>query len=180
MPSRRLRSNSFANTRSRIRARSNLPDWSSAPLPNVLTISRNAGVPGSTTSRAIWSVSMTGTPSSANIAATALLPLAMPPVSPISSAGGTTGRRLLLVRTRLTVRFLGLALLGAALFDTDFLRTAFRSSRGCRRARSFGLLFHIVRKPLSYCESSTSSLRQPSSSRQLSHSEGGLGQSKLA
>src|SRR5579885_2704443 len=41
-----------------------------------------SGVPGATTSRAIRSASMTGTPSAANRLATVDLPLAMPPVRP--------------------------------------------------------------------------------------------------
>ena len=47
----------------------------------------SVGDPGATTSRAIWSVSSTGTPSFANSSATALLPLAIPPVSAISRGG---------------------------------------------------------------------------------------------
>src|SRR5262249_19437616 len=46
-------------------------------------MSRNAGEPGTTTSRAISSASITAVPKSRNIALTALLPVAIPPVSPM-------------------------------------------------------------------------------------------------
>src|SRR5215467_12730231 len=51
-------------------------------LPKHFTISRQALVPGRTTSRASWSASMTIAPHCLNIFATVLFPVAMPPVSP--------------------------------------------------------------------------------------------------
>src|SRR6056297_1616031 len=51
----------------------------------------SAGSPGSTTSRATWSRSMTGTPRLPNSRATVDLPLAMPPVRPILSGPASKG-----------------------------------------------------------------------------------------
>src|SRR5262245_54699164 len=50
-------------------------------------MSRYAGSPGATTSRARTSASMIAHPSSRSIADTVLLPVAMPPVSPTSKKG---------------------------------------------------------------------------------------------
>src|SRR6056297_2804049 len=82
-----------------MRARS--AERSSRPLeyrissPNSATMAPSAGSPGSTTSRATWSRSMTGTPRLLNSRATVDLPLAMPPVRPIlrgpaSNGGGSS------------------------------------------------------------------------------------------
>ena len=56
--------------------------------PESLATWASAGRPGSTTSRAMTSVSMTGTPSAAKRSATVDLPLAMPPVSATRKGAG--------------------------------------------------------------------------------------------
>src|SRR5882672_420192 len=81
------------------RLRSSRPSAPSTEGPKVATTAASPGVLGSTTSRAISSVSMTGTPSDRKTFAAALLPLAMPPVSPtrknarpwVALAGGCSG-----------------------------------------------------------------------------------------
>ena len=55
--------------------------------PNVLTISRQAGLPGSTTRWAKASASITTAPQRANMCATVLLPVATPPVRPTKIMG---------------------------------------------------------------------------------------------
>jgi len=59
----------------------------STPGPKAAATCASPEIPGATTSRAIASVSMTGTPRSANIAAAVDFPLPMPPVSPTTSMG---------------------------------------------------------------------------------------------
>jgi hypothetical protein len=53
-------------------------------LPNAMTIFRQAGLPGRTTSRANSSASITTAPHCRNIFATVLFPVATPPVKPTS------------------------------------------------------------------------------------------------
>ena len=61
--------------------------------PKCAAICASSGDPGATTSRASRSVSITGTPRAANRFATVVLPLAMPPVSPMRKAPRIRGQR---------------------------------------------------------------------------------------
>ncbi len=72
-------------------ARSSVPSARRRPSPNRATIASSAGSPGSTTSRATWSASMTTTPGrSPSQPATVDLPQPIGPVSPIRTV---TARR---------------------------------------------------------------------------------------
>ena len=81
-----LRASSSPNTSWPSFGRSSWPSAVNTSSPKRVTMSASAGVPGSTTSRASRSASTTGAPSSRRIFATVLLPLAIPPVSPITLA----------------------------------------------------------------------------------------------
>src|SRR5688572_10547933 len=87
MASSARRASSFANTCRRNEARSRPPSGNNTSGPNNATISARAGCPGSTTSRAARSASITAMPFDLKRSATALLPEAMPPVSPIANIG---------------------------------------------------------------------------------------------
>src|SRR6185312_4148732 len=80
--SRSARALGSENTISRSFGRSRCPSGVSIARPKRSTSCSSGGWPGSTTSRATWSVSMMGTPRAAKNFATVDFPLAMPPVSP--------------------------------------------------------------------------------------------------
>src|SRR5215469_3474772 len=80
--SRSARALGSEKTISRSFGRSRWPSGVRMARPNRSTSRSRGGWPGSTTSRATWSVSMMGTPRAAKNFATVDFPLAMPPVSP--------------------------------------------------------------------------------------------------
>src|SRR6185437_6244180 len=80
--SRSARALGSENTISRSLGRSRWPSGVRMARPKRSTSRSSGGCPGSTTSRATWSVSMMGTPRAAKNFATVDFPLAMPPVSP--------------------------------------------------------------------------------------------------
>lgn len=65
--------------------RSSVPSALRNLLPNSWITACSPGLPGSTTSREMRSVSITGMPRALNISATTDFPLAMPPVRPMRS-----------------------------------------------------------------------------------------------
>src|SRR5476649_2334774 len=83
MASRRALAPASANTRPRMRARSSAPVASANSAPNSATMAGIAAPPGAVRLWAIWSVSTTLAPRAANMSATVLLPLPMPPVRPM-------------------------------------------------------------------------------------------------
>lgn len=62
--------------------RSSAPSAVRIPSPKCATRARSPGVPGATTSRAMTSASMMGSPKDARLCETVDLPVAMPPVRP--------------------------------------------------------------------------------------------------
>src|SRR5690606_8945779 len=85
MASSAFLASSSSKTMRASRARSSWPSSPSTSGPNRWRISSRAGSPGSTTSRAHRSASMTAAPSSLSRRTTVLLPVATPPVSPMSN-----------------------------------------------------------------------------------------------
>ena len=82
-----LRVSSVTNARAASAARSSAPSGRRISGPNASTSAASAGVPGSTTSRAIASASTMTAPRSTSIRATVDLPDPIPPVSPTMSTG---------------------------------------------------------------------------------------------
>ena len=83
----RLRASASSNTRAASADRSSVPSSVRIASPNSSTTARNPGVPGWTTSRAIWSESMSHAPHRPSWSATSDLPDPIPPVSPTLSIG---------------------------------------------------------------------------------------------
>src|SRR3954453_855631 len=130
IPSRRRRACSSPKTTAPSRARSSRPSSVSTSSPNSATTAASPGVPGSTTSRATASASMTTAPSSRRRRDTSLLPDPMPPVRP------TVSTRLLgrgLLRSRLRGGRLGSRCLGSRCLGSRCLGAGGLGGLGCVR-----------------------------------------------
>src|SRR3954471_13570179 len=88
MASRRALAPVSANTRLRMRARSSAPAASANSAPNSAMMAGIAGPCGAVRLWAIRSVSTMLAPRAANMSATVLLPLPMPPVRPMEKGSG--------------------------------------------------------------------------------------------